>query len=161
MAVESRTGNPMTRLETLSPTLAIKLRLVPTEKQRAACVEACGLAVASAKVEHPLVNLVLRQLRAGHVLTPRQKADLDALATQLDEEYFSLQEAARVGEADKVDYLRAFAKARAVAALSFAGGDGPDAPSESIYETAAAVGDDKSALFSRIESILQGSNGKH
>ena len=145
----------MNRLHTLSSDLVVKLRRASTAKQRAAGVAAGELAVAKAKVEHPLVAEALRQLRAGHVFTPREKAEVDALVAQLDEEYFNLQDAADAGRADANDYLRAFAKARAIAALSFAGSDAPEAAADSIYEAAAAMGDDKAELFSLIESVLK------
>jgi len=145
----------MSRLETLSSDLVAKLRRASTAKQHAAAVAASELAVAKATVQHPLVDKVLRQLRAGHIFTPQERAEIDALAAQLDEEYFNLQEAAEAGKAPAEDYLRTFAKARAVAALSFAGGDAPEAAADSIYEAAAAVGDDKSELFSLIESTLK------
>ena len=143
------------RLETLSADLATKLRRASAIKQRRASVAACEMAIAGAMVEHPLVFEALRQLRNGHVFTPHEKAAIDALAAQLDEEYFDLQEAAESDKATTDDYLRAFARARAVAALSFAGSGATDATDESIYEAAAATGDDNSELFSRIESALQ------
>jgi hypothetical protein len=145
----------MNRLETLSADLAAKLRRASPAKQYAACVAACELAVAKTKIEHPLVDELFRQVRVGHVFTPQEKAAIDALVAQLDEKYFDLQEAAEAGKAPATDYLRAFEKARAVAALSFAGDHTPDAVAEAIYEAAAAVGDDKSELFSLIESSLK------
>jgi hypothetical protein len=145
----------MSRLETLSSDLVAKLHRASTAKQRAAGVAASELAVAKAKVKHPLVDEGLRQLRAGHVFTPQEKAEIDALTAELDEEYFNLQEAAEAGKASADHYLQAFAKARAVAALSFAGSDVPDAAADSIYEATAAVGDDKAELFSLIESALK------
>lgn len=145
----------MSRLEALSANLVTKLSRASAAKQRQACVAACELAIAGALVEHPLVSESLRKLRDGHVFTPQEKVELDALVAQLDDEYFDLHEAAEAGEATTDDYLRAFAKARAVAALSFAGSNTSDAASESIYEAATAIGDDKAELFSRIEFALQ------
>ena len=144
------------RLESLSSDLAGKLRRASTAKQRAACLAACELAVAKAKFEHPLVDEALQKLHAGESFPAEMKAKIDALALQLDEEYFKLQEAADVGGGTFADYLRIFVKARAIAALSFAGNeDTAKEASDAIYEAAAAVGDDKRELFALIESILK------
>jgi hypothetical protein len=89
------------------------------------------------------------------VLTPKEKSDLDALAAQLDAEYFALQEAIEEGRASTNDYMRPFGQARAVAALSFAGReDAFQAATEAIYE-AAATTDDKEELFAHILSVLE------
>jgi hypothetical protein len=75
------------------------------------------------------------KLRPAAVLTPKDKADLAALVTQIDEEYFALQEAAQEGRANTEDYMLVFGQARAVAALTFAGGeDTLQAAAEAIYE---------------------------
>jgi len=145
----------MSRLETLSSDLASRLRRASKAKRHAVAVAASALAVAKARVEHPVVDEALRQVRGGHVFTSRVKASIDALAAQLDEEYFELQEAAEADKLPADDYLRAFARARAVAALSFAGSDASGAADDSIYEAAAAVGDDKSELFSLVEFALK------
>ena len=145
----------MTRLETLSPDLAGKLRRASAAKQRAAGLAACEFAVSHAKVEHALVEKALEKVRAAGVLTPKEKAELDALAAQLDEEYFALQEAAEEGRASTEDYMGLFGQARAVAALAFAGGeDALQAATEAIYE-AAATTDDRQELAALIESALQ------
>lgn len=145
----------MTRLETLSPDLAVKMQRASAAKQRAASLAACEFAISHAKVEHPLVKQALKKVRAAGVLTPKEKAELDALAAQLDEEYFALQEAAEEGQASSEDYMRVFGQARAVAALAFAGGeDAFQAATEAIYE-AAATTDDKEELSARILSVLE------
>ncbi len=145
----------MTRLDSLSADLTDKLRRASSAKQRAASLAALEFAIARAEVEHPLVEKALEKVRTAGVLTPKEKAELDALAAQLDEEYFALQEAAEEGRASTEDYMRVFGQARAVAALSFAGGDDPfQAATEAIYE-AAATTDDKEDLTALIESALQ------
>jgi hypothetical protein len=88
------------------------------------------------------------------VFSLKEKADLDALIVQLDDEYFGLQEAAEEGRANTADYLRLFGQARAVAALAFAGGeDAFQAATESIYE-AVATTDNKDELSIHILSVL-------
>jgi hypothetical protein len=145
----------MTRLDSLSADLADKLRRASSAKQRAASLAASKFAIARAEVEHPLVEKALEKVRTAGVLTPKEKAELDALAAQLDEEYFALQEAAEEGRASTDDYMRLFGQARAVAALAFAGGeDALQAATEAIYE-AAATTDDKEELAALIQSALQ------
>ena len=145
----------MSRLESLSPDLADKLRRASAAKQRAASLTASQYALSHAKVEHPLVKKALDKVRTAGVLTPEEKAEIDTLAAQLDEEYLALQEAAEQGRASTEDYMRVFGQARAVAALSFAGGDDAfQAATEAIYE-AAATTDDKDALSARIRSVLE------
>jgi hypothetical protein len=145
----------MTRLEILSPDVADKLQRASAAKQRAASLAACEFAVAHTRVEHRLVDEALRTLRAAGVLTPNEKAELDALAAQLDEDYFALQEAAEEGQASTEDYLAMFAKARAVAALACAGDENAlQAATEAIYE-AAATADDKDGLLACILAVLE------
>ena len=134
----------MTRLETLAPDLADKLRRASPVKQRAASVAASEFAITHAKVEHPLVEKALEKVRAGGVLTPKDKAEIDALVARLDEEYFELQEAAEEGRASTEDYLRVFGQARAVAALSFAGNE--DAFAEVGRVMADAIADVHAAV---------------
>lgn len=145
----------MTRLERLSPDLADRLRHASPPKQRAAALAACEFAVAHTKVEYAIVEKALKKVRAAGVLAPTERAELDALAAQLDEEYFVLQDAAEEGRASTEDYMRRFSEARAIAALSFVGGeDAFQAATEAIYE-AAATTDDNEALTSIIQSALQ------
>jgi hypothetical protein len=145
----------MSRLATISPELAERLHRASAAKRHHAIMVACEMAVSKAQTDYAVVEESLRQLRAGHVFTAKQKGRIDTLTAQLDQDYLNLQEAAETGKIPVADFMGAFAKARAVAAVSFAGSDAPDAASESIYEAAAAVGEDKAVLLSRIESALK------
>jgi hypothetical protein len=145
----------MTRLESLSPHLADKLRRASSAKQRAAGLAASEFAIARARIKHPVLEHAVEKVRAAGMLTPKEKAELDALSGRLDEEYFALQEAAAEGGASTENYMQLFGQARAVAALAFAGGeDAFQAATEAIYE-AAATTDDKEYLVALIESALQ------
>jgi hypothetical protein len=93
----------MTRLDSSAPDLADKLRGASQEKQRAAGVVACEFAIAQAKLEHPLVEQALDKVRGVGVLIEEERAELDSLAAQLDEEYFALQEAAEEKQAGTED----------------------------------------------------------
>jgi hypothetical protein len=145
----------MTRLEALLPELAEKLRQASAARQRAASTAACEFAISHAKVEHPLVEKALEKVRKADVLSPKEKTDIDALVTQFDEEYFAAQEAAEEGRASPDESVRLFGRARAVAALSFAGnGDAFETATEAIYE-AAATTDDKEELTALIQTVLE------
>ena len=144
----------MTRLETLSPYLKDRLQRASAAQQRTASLTACEFAIRRAEVQHPLVEQALVKIRAGSILTSKEKADLDSLVEQLDEEYFALQEAAAEGRASSDAYLRPFGQARAVSALSFAGEeDAFRAASEAIYE-ASATTDDADELVALVQSVL-------
>ena len=145
----------MNRLEVLSADLAAQVHRATPAKRRAACLAACELAVAKVEIEHPLVDSALQQLRVGRVFTSQEKAEIDTLTEQLDEQYFELQQTAEKGNATYADHLRAFARARAVAALSFAGSDSREDAADAIYEAAAAVGDDKREFFAKINFALK------
>jgi hypothetical protein len=145
----------MTRLDCVLPDLAAKLQASLPPKQRAAALVACEFAIAHAQVQHPLVQSTLDKLRATGVLSVNERRDLDALTVRLDNEYFDLQEAAEQGKASREDYLRAFEKARAVAALSYAGRENSlEAANEAICEAAATV-DDRRRLVALLEAVLK------
>jgi len=146
----------MLGLELLSPDLVTRLRHASSARQRAASLVAAEFAISHAQVEHRLVAKALEKVRTTGILTDEENAEVEVLAARLDEEYFELQEAAEQGIASADEYLRMFAKARAVTALSFAGNeDAFRAATESIYEAAATIrGDDKGELFALLESVL-------
>src|SRR5947209_3184809 len=130
----------MKRLETLSAELVEKLCRAPPAKQRKATLAACEFAIVHSKLENPLVQEALTSLRASGEFSPQHPAQLEALAARLDEEYLDLHEAAEEGRATTADYLPAFEKALAVAALAFAGNEDPfEASTEAVYEAAIAT----------------------
>src|SRR5262245_9858055 len=130
----------MRGLALLSQELDTKLYGASSNKQRAASLVACQFAMAKALVDAPVVATALAELQAGRVFPSNVKAQLDALAENLDNQYFELKEAAEAGSADPKGWQAMFAKARAVAALSNAGDeDAYKAAGESIYEAAFTV----------------------
>jgi len=148
-------GCPVKRLETLSVELFEKLRRAPPEKQREATLAACEFAVSYAKVDNPIVKEALASLRASGGLSPKQKAELEALAAELDDQYLDLHEAAEEGRATTNDYLPVFEKSLAVSAVAFAATEDPfEASAEAVYE--AAIATDKSKeLFAAVETALK------
>ncbi len=145
----------MKRLETLSPELVEKLRRAPPVKQRQATLAACEFALSHANVDNPLVEEALASLRASGGLSPKQKAELEALAARLDDQYLDLHEAAEDGRATTKDYLPVFEKSLAVSALAFAGTEDPfEASTEAVYEAAIAT-DKNKELFGVVETALK------
>jgi hypothetical protein len=142
----------MNRLDTLSPKLAEQFKLATAAKQYAACVEACNLAIAKSNVKDPIVIECYRKLRAGGSLTSEEKAVIEALSAQLDDEYFTLREDAELGKAVVVEYRDLFAKARAVTALGFVS-NGHYA--EAIYEAGIAMGNDNQDFIVFVYSMLK------
>jgi hypothetical protein len=145
----------MTRLETLNPDLAEKLRMASESKRRAASLAACEFAISESKVDEPLVREVLEVLRQSRSLSTAKIEQVEALVARLDEKYFALQEAAEEGRSTPDEYLRVFSQARAVSALLSAfKKDFFEAATEAVYE-ASAVTDDQAKLFSHLEALLR------
>ncbi|HEY2785364.1 MAG TPA: hypothetical protein VGJ05_10345 [Fimbriiglobus sp.] len=150
----------MTRLESLAPDLADDLRRASPTRQRAASVAASEFAITRTGVDHPLVKKALEHVRGGGILAAKTKAELDALVARLDEEYFDLQQATEEGRISSDEYTLRFGQARAVAALSFAGGENViEAAPEAIYEAVATV-DDNAELTALIRSVLSTSGSQ-
>ncbi len=145
----------MSRFGSLPVDLVARLRAASPQKQREACIAACEIALAAAKVDRIPVHQVIRALRNGNCPPLQQLQAVDRIVSELDDEYFRLQEAAETNEADPEGCKFAFVKARAVAAVAFAGGNAADFALNSVYEAAAAMGDDKLRLYSKIESALK------
>ncbi|MCE9545215.1 MAG: hypothetical protein K8T25_06825 [Planctomycetia bacterium] len=144
----------MSRLETISATLVKRIRRASPSKQRAAALAAATLAVSATNVNHPAVTKSIAFLKAQKKVTARQKNELKSLLSDLDEEYFTLQEAAEDGTASTDDCLKLFSQARAVSAVLFAGSDDPlEAATEAIYE-ATATSDDPKSILSAVDAAL-------
>ncbi|CAD0266717.1 hypothetical protein EKA85_14405 [Pseudomonas veronii] len=142
------------RLEMVGKSLVKKLKVASKEQRRSAVKVACELAFQTSSVGVPVVAESLAQLRFGNKLTTEQLSELDALAEKLDEQYFDLQDSLNEGQELGMEALQLFSQARAVSALSLAGGeDSLMATTEAIYEALSAV-DDGSCIFKAVLSIL-------
>ncbi|RMQ26707.1 hypothetical protein ALQ08_200181 [Pseudomonas syringae pv. delphinii] len=142
------------RLEMVEEILVEKLKVVSEEQRRRAVRVACELALQACPVEVPIVVESLGQLRSGNKLTSDQVSGLDALAAQLDEKYFDLQDSLDEGQNLNVEGLQLFSQARTVSALSLAGGgDSLMTATEAIYEASSAV-DDGTYIFKAVLSAL-------
>jgi len=145
----------MSGLALLSHDLDTRLQHASSAQKRAASLVACQYAVGKLSLRHPLVSAALEGLQVGQVFQPDLKAKLDALSEGLDAEYLTLKEAAEQGCGDRRDYVRLFAQARAVAALSCAGDQDVQKAGDAIYEAAFSFeSDDKAELFSLVEAEL-------
>jgi hypothetical protein len=144
----------MDRLQLLSRAISEKFRKATPEKQRAACLAACGMAIAQTLSDDAMARDTLRQLQGGYSFTKSQKKRIEVHAFQLDEAYLDLQDKVDEGDAERADSLQAFFKARAMTALSFSVSDKPGSAHEAIYEAAAAMGDDEPRLLSAVEACL-------
>ncbi|WP_095092853.1 hypothetical protein [Pseudomonas sp. Irchel 3A5] len=142
------------RLEMVEKGLVEKLKLVSEEQRRIAVKVACELAFQASPVEVPIVVESLRQLLSGNRLTTDQVSGLDALAAQLDEKYFDLQDSLEEGQNLNLEGLQLFSQARAVSALSLAGRENSlITATEAIYEASSAV-DDGAHIFKAVLSVL-------
>jgi hypothetical protein len=141
-------------MERESPELLARLRVASSMRLRNACLTACEFAMRRAGVEHPLVADSLARLRRGEELTSETRAAIRSLVDELDDEYFGLKEEAEREKLGDTAYMKAFSRARAVAALAEASGDDVfQAATESIYEAAFAV-EDKEELFTLLRDAL-------
>ena len=143
------------RLESAAKDVAAKLLAASPTQQRAASLVACQLALRAAPIEASIVSESLAQLQQ-HAIFPQQRvAELQDLAGQLDKEYFNLQDMAEDDSGLQTEVLRLFGQARAVSALSFAGGrDALVAAMEAIYEASATV-DDSRIIYDAVLLTLQ------
>lgn len=142
------------RLEMVEKGLVEKLKLASEEQRRGAVKVACELAFQAYPVKVPIAVESLRQLRSGNKLTTDQVSGLNALAAQLDKKYFDVQDSLNEGQNLNVEGLQLFSQARAVSALSLAGGeDSLMTATEAIYEASSAV-DDGTHIFKAVLSVL-------
>lgn len=144
----------MMRLEMVAKDLAEKLRLTDTSTQRAAALYACELALQAAPTMNPDVLSAVEELRQNGRLKNQTLMKLNDLAANLDQQYFDLQEKAEEDPVVHFEYLRLFSQARAVAALSFAGGEHAlISAMEAIYEASVTV-EDATQIYDAVFSFV-------
>ena len=142
------------RLEMVEKELVAKLRSGTEEQRRIAAKVACELTFQDCPVEMPIVLESLRQLRSGNRLTTDQVSGLDAVAAQLDEKYFALQDSLDEREDLDEEGLKLFSQARVVSSLSLAGEENSlMTATEAIYEASSAV-DNGAHIFRAVLSVF-------
>jgi hypothetical protein len=130
------------RLSTIAPDLVEQLEREPEPRLRALTEGVVDAALRATDVQDEAVERALEALRAGRYGDSAERDAAKRLADELDEVAWDLQERVDAGEADQEDYLAAFRRARAVAALWFAlDEDPPTAAMEAAYEARAATDD--------------------
>src|SRR5262245_6128624 len=130
------------RLATAYPDLDQAIRAAPPDRAIAAAWAVAQWAIRKTGLSHRSISDASADGPVGAVA---------ALAAQLDERYFELQELCEEGECSQEQVLAAFQVARAAAALEFAiRGES----SEAIYEAASCC-DDLSELRRAVDSALK------
>lgn len=144
----------MMRLEQVAKTVADQLKISSVEQLRAASLVACKLALRISHVDNQKVLEALNVFQQEGKLSTEAQSFLKILAEQLDESYFELQEKAENDPKKVTAYLRVFAQARAVSALSYAGIDDPlTGAMEAIYEALATV-EDPRIIYDAVLPVL-------
>jgi hypothetical protein len=139
----------MNRLQSIAPDVADAVTRAPSHKRRAAAIAAASQAVKISQLESSVAMQALDVLGAGGQLADSINDQLKALLTQLDDEYFNLQD-----EGKEQASLERFGKARAVASVLYAAGaDAAESASESIYEATATI-DDPAAVLQVVRASL-------
>ena len=143
---------PTFRLDSVQPRLAEAFRRASPLRQREATRLACEGAASAAELSGPEVDAALETLRTGGPARADLRADLEALAARLDEEYFRLDQDGT--EVDQPAALRVFSKARATSALAFCLAPNPGDLHEAIYEAIAALEDPRELVQAAEAALL-------
>lgn len=130
------------RLNTIAPDLVEQLEREPEPRLRTMAEGVVDAALRDAEIRSETVDSALAALRAGRYGESDERSATKALADELDEAAWDIQERVDAGEAEQEDYLSAFRRARAATALWFALDDDPlTAAMEAAYEARAATDD--------------------
>ena len=135
----------MSRLEHVDATLAQLVTTADAEDLRKVVLLACTTAIDAAGVQDPVVAAAVATLRQGQTFDGASQRELDQRVQDLDEKAWAIEAGDPV---DRDGYVRAFRRARAVAAIATAS-HGPDAGADAIYEAHFAV-DDADALTDQL-----------
>ena len=123
----------------ISPDLVDRLRRSTDETRHQIVERACRLAMQRAGVTAPELNEALDAIRQRRFGVSSLRINIDALEQQLDEVAWDIQDRIVSGDTSEAEYLRAFAKARAVAAIGLALDGTLSASFDSLYEAYYAI----------------------
>jgi hypothetical protein len=144
----------MIRLSTIAPDLTTRLQRVSVADLRRVTAEVVDAALRATELHDQSLDAAVRALRAGRYGDGLERERVKDLEVQLDETAWDLQDRADAGDASQDDYLAAFRRARAAAALWFAlDDDALQAALEAVYEARAATDDNE---VRRVLSSLSG-----
>lgn len=150
----------MKHLQTLAPDMFSMVEQADEPHRRIVCLAVCDYAVSKNRPLAPIAEDALTLLRSSKSYDDAMVRELDALIELFDNQYFELKD-----KSDEMEespsrsevmerYKENFRKARAVAALRFAGDDDSfEAATEAIYEASASVGE-RQAVFELVKRIL-------
>jgi hypothetical protein len=131
-----------TRLDGSAPVRADALRRANDATRRRVAFAACETAVADAGIDDERVRDGLDCARVGAEMSPAAARDVETLVGELDEIAWHVYEDERSSEAE---YLRAFRRARAAAAVAAAlRPDALAASLDAVYEASFGVEDERS-----------------
>lgn len=126
-------------LALVSPELVDMLRQSSEDTRHRIVERVCKLAVQRADVPDPKLMAALDMIHQGRYGDPDLGRQLDALTQGLDEIAWGIQDQVEAGNAAQDEYFRAFAKARAAAAIKFALVGSLAASFDSFYEAYHAI----------------------
>lgn len=135
----------MKHLQHLAPELFAQLERADETKLRTVCLRVCEVVLTSNELADSLIHDALALLTLGQAYPQDLSDRLDGMVNALDDQYFDLKDRAESEEDGlrqelTAQYRKLFGKARAVAALRFAGDNNAfEAATESIYEAAASM----------------------
>ncbi len=130
-----------TRLDSVSPELAERLRGTGDDALRRVAAAVGDLAVQGVLLSDPRLDRALSIIRR-QAAGAKEQVELQSLVNELDEAAWEIQERVQSGGSPEEEYLQAFQKARAASAVAFALDSDPHtAAMEAAYEAQAAVGD--------------------
>jgi len=130
------------RLATLAGDLVELLRRQPEHRLRSLSLRMAEVAEAHVGLGDPRLEEAIAALRAGRIGNGVMRTRLQQLTDELDEVAWDLQDRVKSGSAANEEYMKAFARARAVSAAWFALDPDPvKAAVEATYEAQAAIND--------------------
>ena len=143
-------------LDSALPGVAAQITAATDERQRSAALAAARMAATRSGLHEKRVesgHVAAQALRLGE---SKERTELGLLTDELDEIAWRLQERVDAQQANEAEYLVAFRRARAAAALFSALDAQPlKAALDSLYEAHHAIGDEQ-ALRALIDEVLRG-----
>jgi hypothetical protein len=135
-------------LAQISSELVDRLRVSSDDVRHQLVERACLLAVQRVEVADPKITEGLDAIRSRRFGSKDLRSRLDELTEELDEAAWDIQDQVEAGDATETEYRRAFAKARAVAAIGFAVDGSLAASFDSLYEAYHAIDNRDDFLYS-------------
>lgn len=126
-------------LTQISPELVDRLRRSADDTRHQIVERACLLAVQRTDVTDPKLTEALNAIRRRSFGNEDLRGRVDVLTQEWDEIAWNIQDRVEAGDAVATDYHRAFARARAAAAIGFALDGSLAASFDSLYEAYHAI----------------------